>query len=374
MKVFIVSRGLPTENYKMNGIFEWDQAKALARAGVDVVFLAVDMRSIRRKRKFGQAYREIDGVKVYSIDWPIGNIPRNIFYKFNYKALEKVYKKAVKKEGKPDIVHAYFTHQAYISALLAEKYDFKLVVTEANSHINTEDITPSLYRAAEFAYEKADKLLTPSPDFRRKLFKKFGVDSAVVTVLPDMKIFHYSDRKPEGEFRFASTGRLDSRKGMKELIDGFYAAFKNSPEVVLNIFGDGPEMENLQAQINELDMGQQIFLRGMVSRKVIAEKYAQSHVFALYSHTETFGLVYLEALAAGLPIIVSTCGGPEHLVREDNGILVKLFEKEELVQALNHMREHYQDYDPVAISKAVKNDYSPENITKKLIKVYEEIL
>ena len=52
MKVLIVARGYPTEKYKMNGIFEFDQAKALVQAGHKVIYAAVDVRSIRRWRKW----------------------------------------------------------------------------------------------------------------------------------------------------------------------------------------------------------------------------------------------------------------------------------------------------------------------------------
>ena len=50
MLTFIVSRGVPTEKYLTNGVFEFDQAKALVQEGCEVVFLALDLRSIRRTR------------------------------------------------------------------------------------------------------------------------------------------------------------------------------------------------------------------------------------------------------------------------------------------------------------------------------------
>ena len=70
MRIFIVSRGYPSEKYVTNGIFEFDQAKALARNGHEVIFLVNDIRSLRRKRKWGRESLEKDGVKIESLNIP----------------------------------------------------------------------------------------------------------------------------------------------------------------------------------------------------------------------------------------------------------------------------------------------------------------
>ena len=53
MYILIVASGYPTEKYKLNGIFEFDQAVALSKMGHKVIYACVDLRSIRRKRKWG---------------------------------------------------------------------------------------------------------------------------------------------------------------------------------------------------------------------------------------------------------------------------------------------------------------------------------
>ena len=78
MYTMFVARGYPTEKYKTYGIFEFDQAKALAQNGVKVVYAAIDLRSIRRWRRWGIYIRKIDGVEVYSINIPIGNLCKPI--------------------------------------------------------------------------------------------------------------------------------------------------------------------------------------------------------------------------------------------------------------------------------------------------------
>jgi L-malate glycosyltransferase len=75
MKIFIISRGYPTEESPANGVFEFDQARALADAGQEVYFLSVDIRSFKRTRKWGYASFDRDGVHVRGINVPIGPLP-----------------------------------------------------------------------------------------------------------------------------------------------------------------------------------------------------------------------------------------------------------------------------------------------------------
>lgn len=376
MKIFIISRGFPTNEYKMNGIFEMDQAKALQKAGLDVVFLSVDLRSIRRKRKFGMDSFVKDGVKMYTFDIPLGNIPKGILYKIGIWATKKLYKIAVKNEGEPDLIHTFFTDQAYMVTKAFEDKDIPVIVTECNSHINKDNIDKKLEKAASFAYNKASKLISVSPDFNKKLKKKFGVDSSVVTVIPNLDIFQYSPNKDnrDSKFRFVSTGRVTVEKGMEDLIDAFIKEFKDDENVTLDIFGDGNHKEALETKVRNHGLNHRIKLRGMTDRKIIAKEYQHKDVFCLYSHSETFGLAYLEALASGLPVISSKCGGPEHLIKENNGILVELNDVDALGKAMVYMKENIEKYNKEEISREARLENSAESITNDLIEIYKEVI
>lgn len=376
MKIFIISRGYPTDEYKMNGIFEMDQAKALKRLGVDVVFLSVDLRSVRRKRTFGIDSFVKDGVPMYTIDIPLGNIPKQWLYKIGIWATRKIYDLAVKKEGQPDLIHTFFTDQGYMVSKAFEDSKIPIVLTECNSHVNKENINPDLEEAAKIAYEKADKLITVSPDFQRKVKKKFNKDSSVLTVLPDLDLFSYDQAKdqPANKFRFVSTGRVTRAKGMEDLLDAFIIAFSNDEDVSLDIFGDGDMREELETKVRNHGLSHRIKFWGMTDRKVFAEEYQKAQAFCLYSHSETFGLAYLEALAAGLPVISSKCGGPEHLILEENGVLVDLNNIEALAEAMVYMRNNIDKYDRKAISEWANSEYSARHITEDLVKIYEGVL
>jgi glycosyltransferase involved in cell wall biosynthesis len=95
----------------------------------------------------------------------------------------------------------------------------------------------------------------------------------------------------------------------------------------------------------------------------------------LVSKAETFGVVYIEAMAAGLPVIASKCGGPESFVQKMNGKLVDVDDVDATAQAMVEMvRDRYRKYDEKKIREFAVNHFSPESVSKSLIQEYESLL
>lgn len=119
-----------------------------------------------------------------------------------------------------------------------------------------------------------------------------------------------------------AVGRLDYQKGFDYLIDAWTFVYRRYPDWTLNIFGEGDKKNELQGQIDKLNLGKVISLKGKTAR--IADKYAASSIFILSSRTEAFGLVIIEAESCGLPIITFACpSGPAELVDNNvNGYIV----------------------------------------------------
>jgi len=120
-----------------------------------------------------------------------------------------------------------------------------------------------------------------------------------------------------------AVGRLEKEKGFDLLIDAWKVVKKKHPEWILNIFGEGSLHDSIRKQIDDLNLADSIFLKKPVSN--IAEKYIESSIFILSSRNEGFGLVLLEALALGVPVVSFNCNfGPEELIEDgQNGFLVE---------------------------------------------------
>jgi len=373
--ILIVSRGYPTNRYKTNGIFEFDQAKALAQAGHKVIYAAIDMRSIRRIRKFGFESLIKDNVQIEAVNVPCGRIANVILNKISIFAFKRLYKKIIKKYGKPDIIHVHFIQYGYVTVNALSQENIPIILTEHYSAMNESNISSYYMKLGFFTYSKVNKILSVSIALADNIKDKFNVDVDVVPNPIDISAFEYRKKEKEKKiFYFVSTGNLNINKRMDLLIRSFYNCFNNYENVKLYIFGEGPERNNLEKLISQLQLNNQVFLPGLKSREEIADKYSESDCFVLASRRETFGVAYIEAMAMGLAVIATKCGGTEDFINENNGLLVDVDNKTELSTAMLDIYNEIDKYEGYKISSEIKEKYSPEVIAGRLTQIYNEII
>lgn len=373
MYTLIIARGYPTKKYKMNGIFEFDQAKALARAGCKVVYAAIDVRSIRRWRKWGVECHEMEGVYVFAINIPGGRIPKFISQKLTIIGLNILYRKILTIHGKPDILHAHFPSVGYCALKLKNKINIPLIITEHSSAINKHKIDKHLFKIATIAYNGADAIIAVSQTLSDIIKDKFAIKTQIIPNTVDTDIFKYSFRNDDGKFNFVSTGNLIHTKRMDLTIEAYYRAFGTNDKFTLTIFGEGPERQNLEGLIEKYELKSQVKLMGMCSRNEIGEYFKKSDCFVLASQSETFGVAYIEALASGAPIIATKCGGPEGFINEENGLMINVDDINELTYAMRYIYENNSIYNRKRISEVTKALFSTERVAYRILEVYNNI-
>lgn len=374
MRIMIIARGYPTYKYKLNGIFEFDQAKALSKAGHEVIYAAIDMRSIRRWRRWGIEKKTIDGIKVYAINIPVGRLPKAVVQQIGIFGMKILFKRIVHEQGKPDVLHAHFADIGYMASKLKAKTNIPFVMTEHLSFLMKPTVDKRLFYIATQTYKSADVLITVSPALQDAIKNKFNKESIFIPNVLDTELFSYSKKKSDGNFRFISVGNLIPLKRMDLIIEAFVFAFSKNEKVKLTIFGEGPERARLEELINIHNLGDKVALMGMKSRNEIAGHLKESDCFILTSRSETFGVAYIEALASGVPVIATKCGGPECFVNESNGLLVPVDDVNSVMNAMERIYNDIEKYDREAISKEVRERFSPESIASSLISIYKDII
>lgn len=373
MHILVLSNNIPSENI-IGGIFAFDQAKALARYGHKVTFAVVDLRSIRRKRKLGLQHYNKEGIEVFSIAVPVGAVPPALMDAIGKWALRRLYKIIEAEAGRPDVVHAHFLNMGVIAADLCGRERLPLVITEHSSSVNVENLPETMAKRAKYAYTSAEKVLAVSSALAKKIKKHTGVEPVVLPNILNMPAMaDVCERKKASGFHFISAGSLVEGKGFDTLVEAFEAVAKDRPDATLLIMGGGPEEKRLKAQVKERGLSDKIGFFGSYQRQDFARELMKADAFVLATRLETFGVVFIEALSFGVPVIATRCGGPEDFVDASNGLLVDVGDIQSLAQAMIDMAENIGRYNKTQIAVSTRSRFSPEKIAQQLTEVYKEI-
>lgn len=139
----------------------------------------------------------------------------------------------------------------------------------------------------------------------------------------DLATFNPNQGKPEaGPLRIVCVGRLIERKGQHHLIEAMKRLADDGIDAILDLVGTGDAQPANEAQAERLGLGNRVRFLGYVPHEKIAEHYASAHVFVLPSYNEGMSVALLEAMAAGLAVVVTPTGStPELVESEVNGLV-----------------------------------------------------
>jgi glycosyltransferase involved in cell wall biosynthesis len=167
-------------------------------------------------------------------------------------------------------------------------------------------------------------VIVPTSHVRTRL-ASYGVDERRITVVPngiEWERYQISDVESRDK-SLVTVGRLSKRKGQATVLRAFSSVHADHPEASLDVLGDGPAWERLERLADELDLGDAVSFHGYVSEDEKIERLNRSSLFVFGSNQEGFGLVLLEAMAAGLPVVARRLPVYEDFFTdEENGFLV----------------------------------------------------
>jgi starch synthase len=181
------------------------------------------------------------------------------------------------------------------------------------------------------------------------------------------------------QLRVAFVGRLVPYKGADILIEAA-APLIRSGKIDLDIIGDGPQLPQLRAMVEREGVGNGVKLDGWQEHAAVAERLAQSQVFACPSIREFGGGVVLEAMALGLVPVVVDYAGPAELVTDQTGFRIKIGKRAELVQSFRdtlanlwEQRGTLSEMGGRARARVIENFTWPAKAAQ-IVEVYEWVL
>lgn len=378
MKVLIIPSWYPSKSYPNNGSFFKEQAEAFKRAGIDVDILCIDIPYRKTKKDFlyfkKNSYVE-NGINVYRYVFPVGIFHRfpRFYYAFLNWIAKKIYAKELK-ENNYDVIQAHsFLIGGYVGVCLKNTFGCKCVITEHTSKILKPDLNQIEKKILKKCVEESDRFICVSENLKNEVIEMTRTQKHI-EVFPNLvnEIFSY-EKKESVPFIFVSIGNLIPLKRMNLLIEAFCDAFDKTENVRLKIVGSGIEEKKLENIIRQNKRENQVVLCGALARKEVSEILKKSHVMALVSEKETFGIVYIEALASGNVLIGSDNGGANDIITKENGILLKDSSKLELGKKLREVYEQYSHYNSEQISEKAIYKYGEKAFVKRYKELFEEV-
>ena len=386
---------IPSEAYvppesPTSGIFQRDQALILKDAGYQIGIICPNLKSLRFIPKkaawgrFGYHYDDSDDVPVYSFDgW---NWSVRLHHVIRWRWIRKgmcLFKKYVASEGWPDIIHC---HNALYAGMLAQrlKQEFHIpyILTEHSSAFAEGFYPKRFHQEVGDIYQDADCLLVVSPrlgELLESMFEKAAenwqwVPNVVDSRFEDQPIRLRSKEKERSIFTFLSIGNLDENKNHAGLIKAFVDKFRGDDSIRLRIGGEGPLFKHLNQLTRELEVENQVRFLGYIDRTRVLKEMDACDLVVLSSHYETFGVVLIEALSRGKPVVATACGGPECIVNNGNGLLVPAHDSTTLGNAMEAVMKGISNYDSDRIRADSLSKFGKNAVKSQLLKVYAEVM
>jgi len=288
-----------------------------------------------------------------------------------------------------DIIHAhgYYYFPAYLAALARHITGIPLVLT---THSGPESRMPSLRKlynqtVGKFCLKTTDQIISLT---RRgaEYLTSIGARSEKISVIPNGVDTNLFSRRTDGySFRekygiignvILFVGRLSKVKGLNYLIDAMPEILNEVPDAILLIIGpDFGLKTELRRRAKQLYIEKKVLFTGTLSGAELVDSYAASDVFVLPSIAESFGIVLLEAMAMGKPVIATDIGAARDLIQNGvNGFIIKPRRPDQIAKAVISLIKNRNLATKMGdINRKIASEYSWDNITQAISQVYREL-
>lgn len=383
------------------GPFVFEEAKFLVKKGIDVHVIT--------QYNTGAAYEEeVDGIKVHRFKWLNPKKFKALIYfhglKDNFRLLTYLISlffnlMGICRKYNIDVIHAHHTIPAgFIGVIIGKIMRIPVITTAHLMDITThgtdegpleniKDFESNFFyrKLIIFTLNSSEKIITVSSDLA-KIINQMEIDSNKVTVLRNAvdisrfkPIKNVSMRKEynikENEILILFIGHLEPFKGIFELLNAFKKIIKKNVKLI--IIGEGHSENEVKEIVSKYNLTDKIIFTGKVSPNVIQNYYQMADIFTLPSYTEGLPLVVIEAMACGLPVIVSNVGGIPEIAKDNiNGFVIPPRDDEKLTQKLNILvnNEKLREEFGKMSFKKIDEEFNIDKKVIKLIDLYKSLL
>ncbi|MBI5102210.1 MAG: glycosyltransferase [Nitrospirae bacterium] len=400
-RVLILSHMFPDECHKNLGCFVAEQARALREhEGLDARVVSCRpfwINTVSPLRVAGALFhynRQLysaqwfirDGVPTLFVPYVVGS-PYFPFMVHGFTHLRSVRAIAgrLRRDFNFDLVHAHTGYlDGYAGRYLARRFKTPFVITEHMGPFSLLTDNPVVRAVTLKSMAAADRIICVSPalegQVRKWLSPKFHDKFTVLPNGVNTELFHPGTQGrvpeyPKAEQELLTVISLDENKNPFCLLEAFKKLREKGLGCRLRIVGDGPLFGKIKDWTGRNGLAGSIELLGRRTREEIAALMRDAcDVFVLPSRSETFGVVVIEALVSGKPVVSTRSGGPESIITEP--YLGELCENDnplDLASAIEKVLNNPGNYPSGAIREFAERNFSYERLSGRLVGMYQDI-
>ena len=364
-KILFLTPWYPDDDLPHHGVFIRDQASAISeKDDVVVISSKVDYRSFKffswkvTESIFGK-------VKEYRI---VVNRSIPVVNQINYLLISVWVGYKVGKEMRADIVHGNIAYPGGIWAYcVARLLNCPFVISDHTSQF-TDNFRSVFHRILTlFALRRATHVIAVSTWAAERIKSVIGRDVDIVPNLIHVRQYDVN-RIPDFPVQIGFLGGLSTeRKGLDILLK---AVADIKKDFVLHIGGTGNRVEAYKMLAERLNIADKCRFHGFVP--YVPDFMKQLHFFVSSSRMEAFGMVIVEAMASGLPIVTTNSGGPADFIDPSCGRMVAVEDIDELREAISWMIDNHHTFDRSVIRNKALQQYSTDSFLQRINNLYTD--
>lgn len=282
----------------------------------------------------------------------------------------------------PDVVFTYERFSAlfpcrgpYPTLFFTSNYDAMTFYKSYafQRHPANHPLFPIKRRIEEYVMRCSDRVIALNTELEEYLHGR-GI-THTSTVPNGVDSTAYQNRGEDDFILYA--GRLSGVKNVQLLIDTFETIASDYPDLTLRFTGDGEERGSLEQQVHERGLSERVEFTGWVDRSTLHEYFGRCQVFVLPSDFETFGIVVLEAMASGKPVVASDTMGPRSIISDgEDGVLFQPSNSDALRHALERLLSSPERRSRLGTQAmtTVRESYAFSEIAERLLTISQELI
>ena len=364
----------PSAERPSQGAFVREYARAAARHA-EVVVLCNDGGTREHPRGHALSDRVEDGIRTVRLSYrkPPAPLP-HLQHRLGIRA---ALKRLAADGFRPDVVHAHYYLAGGMALRIARRRGVAALVSEHSSTFPAGTLGAFRLWRARRALGRA-ALVCPVSAHLERAIRAAGIEARfrIVPNTVDTDVFHPPAdraRRVAGDpIRLAFVAVIRPGKGLDELLRAL--ARIDAPAWRLEVAGEGPARGDAERLAAELGLAHRVRFLGELPKVEVAELLRRSDLFVLPSHAETQGVVLIEAMASGLPVLATDVGGVPETVEPGSGVLVPPRDPEALEAGLRSLLQDPGRFDRAEIASQARDRFGYAAIGGILDDIYRDLI